>query len=105
MLGEEVRGLRLVFIGDAGRVDNLVAEAGGADLWTEATYTEEERDVVAAFGHLTASQAAWVACEVVLGHLVLHHISRATTASRSWTKLRRFSPGHQSPGILICSDW
>jgi ribonuclease Z len=77
VLGEEVKGLRLVFIGDAGRVDNLVAEAAGADLLAiEATYTEEEREVAAAFGHLTASQAAWLAREAGVKSLVLHHISR-----------------------------
>lgn len=77
VLGDEVKGLRLVFIGDAGRVDNLVSEAADADLLAiEATYTEEERDVAAAFGHLTASQAAWLAREAGVRHLVLHHISR-----------------------------
>jgi ribonuclease Z len=77
VLGEEVKGLRLVFIGDAGRVDNLVAEAAGADLLAiEATYIEEEREVAAAFGHLTASQAAWLAREAGVKSLVLHHISR-----------------------------
>ncbi len=77
VLGDEVKGLRLVFVGDAGRVDNLVAEAAGADLLViEATYTEEEREVAAAFGHLTASQAAWLGREAGVKSLVLHHISR-----------------------------
>jgi len=77
VLGEETQGLRLVFIGDAGRVDNLVAEAAGADLLAiEATYIQEESEVAAAFGHLTATQAAWLAREAGVKHLVLHHISR-----------------------------
>ncbi len=77
VLGPEGPGLRLVFIGDAGRVDNLVAAAAGADLLAiEATYTEAERDVAAAFGHLTASQGAWLARQAGVRHLVLHHISR-----------------------------
>lgn len=77
VLGPEVPGLRLVFIGDAGRVDNLVAEVAGADLLAiEATYTEAEREVADAFGHLTASQSAWLAREAGVKHLVLHHISR-----------------------------
>ncbi len=80
VLGPEIPGLRLVFIGDAGRVDNLVAEAAGADLLAiEATYLEEEREVAAAFGHLTAAQAAWLAREAGVKHLVLHHISRRYT--------------------------
>jgi len=77
VLGLEVPGVRLVFVGDAGRVDNLVAEASGADLLAiESTYIEEERDVAAAFGHLTASQGAWLARAAGVKHLVLHHISR-----------------------------
>jgi ribonuclease Z len=77
VLGAAVTGARIVFIGDAGRVDNLVEEAAGADLLAiEATYTEEEREVAEAFGHLTASQAAWLAREAGVKHLVLHHVSR-----------------------------
>jgi len=45
-------------------------------LAIEATYTEEERETASAFGHLTAAQAAWLAREAGVGHLVLHHISR-----------------------------
>ncbi|OQA39169.1 MAG: Ribonuclease Z [Chloroflexi bacterium ADurb.Bin325] len=77
VLGPEVKGLRLVFVGDAGRVDDLVGEAAGADLLCiEATYTQAEADVAAAFGHLTAQQAAWLAREAGVKQLVLHHISR-----------------------------
>jgi ribonuclease Z len=77
VLGPAVAGARVVFIGDAGRVDNLVSEAAGADLLAiEATYVEEEQEVAAAFGHLTARQAAWLAREAGVKHLVLHHISR-----------------------------
>jgi len=77
VLGPEVKGLRLVFVGDAGRVDNLVSEVAGADLLCiEATYTQAEADVAAAFGHLTAGQAAWLAREAGVKQLVLHHISR-----------------------------
>ncbi|MGQ9489423.1 MAG: ribonuclease Z [Anaerolineae bacterium] len=80
VLGPEIAGLKLVFIGDAGRVDNLVAEAAGADLLAiEATYLEKEREIAAAFGHLTAAQAAWLAREAGVKHLVLHHISRRYT--------------------------
>ena len=94
VLGEETPGLRLVFIGDAGRVDNLVAEAAGADLLAiEATYTEEERDVAAAFGHLTASQAAWLAREAGVGHLVLHHISRRYNSKQILDEAAAIFPG------------
>ena len=77
VLGPRVSGARLVFVGDAGRVDNLVDEVAGADLLAiEATYIDEEREVAAAFGHLTASQGAWLAHTAGVKHLVLHHVSR-----------------------------
>lgn len=77
VLGPAVAGARVAFIGDAGRVDNLVAEVAGVDLLAiESTYTEEEREVAATFGHLTASQGALLAREAGAKHLVLHHISR-----------------------------
>lgn len=80
VLGPAVTGARVAFVGDAGRVDNLVAEVAGADLLViESTYIEEESEVAAAFGHLTARQAAWLAREAGVKQLVLHHISRRYT--------------------------
>jgi ribonuclease Z len=77
VLGPRVPGARLVYIGDAGRVDNLVDEVAGADLLAiEATYIDEERETAASFGHLTASQGAWLARTAGVKHLVLHHVSR-----------------------------
>ena len=83
VLGAEVPGIKLAFVGDAGRVDNLVAHVAGADLLAiEATYIDEEREVAAAFGHLTAKQAAWLAREAGVKSLVLHHISRRYSAKQ-----------------------
>lgn len=77
VLGPPSEGMRLVFIGDTGRVDNLGDEAAGADLLAvEATYMEEEREAAEAFGHLTARQAAELARAAGVKTLVLHHISR-----------------------------
>jgi ribonuclease Z len=77
ILGPNVAGARLVYVGDAGRVDSLVDEVAGADLLAiEATYIDEEREIAAAFGHLTASQGAWLARTAGVKHLVLHHVSR-----------------------------
>ncbi len=77
VLGPEIAGARLVFIGDAGRVDDLVEAVAGADLLAiEATYTQEEAAVANDFGHLTAAQAAWLAQAAGVKYLVLHHVSR-----------------------------
>ncbi|NLT74081.1 MAG: ribonuclease Z [Chloroflexi bacterium] len=77
VLGDEVGGVRLVHVGDAGRTDNLVDVCRGADaLVIEATYTERDADMAARFGHLTAAQAAHLAREAGVSHLLLVHISR-----------------------------
>jgi len=77
VLGEEVKGARLVHIGDAGRTSDLLEVCGGADaLVIEATYLDAERDLARKFGHLTATQAAELAREAGVGALYLTHISR-----------------------------
>ncbi|MGQ9786648.1 MAG: ribonuclease Z [Anaerolineae bacterium] len=77
VLGEPVPGAKLVFVGDAGRTDNLVHAAEGADLLViEATYLEIEADIARQFGHLTAAQAAQLAVEAHVRQLCLTHISR-----------------------------
>lgn len=77
VLGEERPGTRLVLIGDVGRTDNLVEVCRGADaLVIEATYLEEEAQMARDFAHLTARQAASLAQEAGVRHLVLTHISR-----------------------------
>ena len=107
VLGPEVQGIRVVFVGDAGRVDNLVDDVAGADLLAiEATYTEEEREVAAAFGHLTATQAAWLAPRGGREDTSSSITSRAATATRkSRTRRSRSSPIPQSPKISTCSGW
>jgi ribonuclease Z len=82
VLGPEITGARMVFIGDTGRVDNLVPEIAGADLLAiESTYTQEEKDVANDFGHLTAAQGAWLARAGDVKFLVLHHVSRRYRSS------------------------
>jgi ribonuclease Z len=77
VLGDEVRGARLVHIGDAGRTDDILAACRGADaLVIEATYLEEEREMAKEFAHLTARQAAELAGKAGVSNLILTHISR-----------------------------
>ncbi len=77
VLGEEVPGTKLVYVGDAGRVDDLVEAARGADaLVIEATYLGVEADLAAQFGHITAAQAAELARQAGVHCLFLVHISR-----------------------------
>lgn len=77
VLGEWLQGAKLVFVGDAGRTDNLVDEAQDADvLVIEATYLHHEANMAREFGHLTARQAAELARQAGVRQLVLTHLSR-----------------------------
>jgi ribonuclease Z len=77
VLGPARPGTRLVHVGDSGRTDNLLAVCQSADLLViEATYLQEEAEMAADFAHLTARQAAELAVQAGVKHLVLTHISR-----------------------------
>lgn len=77
VLGTEVRGTKLCYVGDAARVDNLVDHVHGADaLICEATYLSEDREIARQFGHITAAEAGWLAREGKVGQLFLNHVSR-----------------------------
>jgi ribonuclease Z len=81
VLGTAERGTKLVYVGDAARVDNLVDAVQGADaLVIEATYLAEDTELARQFGHLTAREAAQLAREAGIGHLYLTHISQRYSA-------------------------
>ncbi len=77
VLGPERLGTRLVHVGDTGRVDNLVDVCREGDaLVIESTYLEKEAEMARQFGHLTARQAAKLALQAGVKHLILTHLSR-----------------------------
>ena len=77
VLGAPRRGTKLVHVGDVGRTDDLVEVCRGADaLVIEATYLNAEVEMASDFAHLTASQAAQLANQANVKHLILTHISR-----------------------------
>jgi ribonuclease Z len=77
VLGPEIAGAKLVFVGDTGRTDNLIEVAHQADaLVIEATYLNDDADMARHFSHLTAAQAAHLAREAHVQQLYLTHISR-----------------------------
>jgi ribonuclease Z len=76
-LGPEIPGAKLVFVGDTGRIDDLVEVSGEADaLIIEATYLDADAEMAARFGHITAAQAAHLAREANVKQLCLTHLSR-----------------------------
>jgi ribonuclease Z len=77
VLGPEIPGAKLVFVGDAGRTNNLVDVVQGADaLIIEATYLDIDADMARRFGHLTAAQSAMLARQANVDQLYLTHLSR-----------------------------
>jgi ribonuclease Z len=77
VLGEEIAGTKFVHVGDAGRIDDLMAVCQGADtLVIEATYLKEDQEMANNFAHLTAEMAATLAKEARVKNLILTHVSR-----------------------------
>jgi ribonuclease Z len=64
VLGVEIPGAKLVFVGDTGRTDDLAEVSGEADaLIIEATYLHADAEMADRFGHITAAQSAHLARE------------------------------------------
>lgn len=77
VLGDEIQGVKMVYIGDIGRTDNILTHIAGADtLVIESTFLDVDRDAAQNFGHLTAKQAATLALENGVKTLILTHVSR-----------------------------
>lgn len=101
VLGEAVPGTKLVYVGDAGRVDDLVKPAAGADaLVIEATYMEAEGEMANQFGHITAAQAATLAREAGVKCLFLVHISRRYSERMILAEARAIFPNSVVPRDL-----
>jgi ribonuclease Z len=77
VLGPPIPGAKLVFVGDAARIHNLVEVASNVDaLVIEATYLSGEEELAREYGHLTAAEAATLAHLAEVKQLYLTHVSR-----------------------------
>ncbi|HMQ52666.1 MAG TPA: ribonuclease Z [Anaerolineae bacterium] len=93
VLGPEIPGTKLVFVGDASRTDNLLPYVQDADaLIIEATYIETEADMARRFGHLTAAQSARLARDANIKDLYLTHLSRRYRESDVLTEAQAIFP-------------
>jgi ribonuclease Z len=73
-------GQSVAFVMDTRLCDAAVELAGDADLLVcEATFLSEDQDLASAYGHMTATQAAWLAREAGVRRLVLTHFSQRYT--------------------------
>lgn len=77
VLGDVIKGTKVVITGDIGRTDNIREYVQDADaLVSEATYLDSDYDLARQVGHITAKQAAELAIECNVKALFLTHISR-----------------------------
>ncbi|MGK5638897.1 ribonuclease Z [Streptomyces sp. URMC 126] len=76
-VSEPRRGQRFAFVMDTRLCDGVYALAEGCDMLViESTFTDEDQALAVEHGHLTAGQAARVAAESGVRHLVLTHFSQ-----------------------------
>ncbi|MER5938725.1 ribonuclease Z [Streptomyces sp. NPDC001928] len=74
------RGQRFAFVMDTRLCDGVYTLADGCDMLViESTFLEEDSELAAEHGHLTAAQAARVALDCGVRHLVLTHFSQRYT--------------------------
>lgn len=78
VMGEERRGLKLVFSGDTAPCESMTRAAENADLLVcDATYGEDSQaDLAEKYGHCTFRQAAETAAEARVRRLWLTHYSQ-----------------------------
>lgn len=77
VLGEPIRGAKVVITGDLSRTDDIRDAVSGADaLVIEATYLDRDVDIARQVGHITAKQAAELANDCGVKFLFLTHVSR-----------------------------
>ncbi|MFG2457915.1 ribonuclease Z [Streptomyces sp. NPDC048523] len=76
-VSEVRRGQRFAFVMDTRLCDGVHALADGCDLLViESTFLDEDEQLAVEHGHLTAGQAATVARDAGVRHLVLTHFSQ-----------------------------
>jgi ribonuclease Z len=76
-VSEVRRGQRFAFVMDTRLCDGVYALADGCDMLViESTFLDEDEQLAVEHGHLTAGQAAGVARESGVRHLVLTHFSQ-----------------------------
>ncbi len=93
VLGETIKGTKVVITGDIGRTDDIHEAVMGADaLVCEATFLDADAAIARKRGHLTARQAAELARACKVKYLFLTHISRRYRESEVINEARRFFP-------------
>ncbi len=94
VLGPTESGTKVVYVGDAARVDELLPMTRNADLLVcESTYLWEDVDTARAYSHITAREAAELAVASDAGTLVLNHLSRRYSKAQILEEATAVFPG------------
>ncbi|MGW0784809.1 ribonuclease Z [Streptomyces sp. NPDC002913] len=102
-VSETRRGQRFAFVMDTRLCDGAFALAEGCDMLViESTFLDEDGRLAADHGHLTAGQAARVAKESGVRHLVLTHFSQRYTDPDAFEHQAR-AAGFEG-GLTIAQD-
>ncbi len=101
VLGEPIRGTKVVITGDLSRTDDIRAAAVGADaLVIESTFLDRDADIARQVGHITALQAAELALECDVKFLFSTHISRRYREFEVIREVRKAFPNSYVPRDL-----
>ncbi len=101
VLGEEIKGTKVVITGDLARTDNIREAVQDADaLVIESTYLDVDADIARQVGHITARQAAELASQCNVKFLFLTHISRRYREYQVINEARKYFPNSYVPRDL-----
>lgn len=93
VLGDVIQGVKLVYIGDIGRTDNVLEYVQGADtLIIESTFLDQDAETARLFGHITARQAAQLATDSGAKSLLITHVSRRYREADIVEEVRGYFP-------------
>ncbi|MGW1889043.1 ribonuclease Z [Streptomyces sp. NPDC002004] len=89
-VSEVRRGQRFAFVMDTRLCDGVYALAEGCDMLViESTFLDADEELATEHGHLTAAQAAGVARDAGVRHLVLTHFSQRYTDPEEFERQAR----------------
>jgi ribonuclease Z len=93
VLGEEIRGTKVVITGDLARTDDIHDAVQDADaLVIESTYLDRDADIARQVGHITAREAGELARSCNVKFLFLTHVSRRYREFEVISEIRKTFP-------------
>ena len=93
VLGDVVKGVKVVITGDLARTDDIHDAVRDADaLVIESTYLDRHADIAGEVGHITARQAAELARDCNVKFLFLTHVSRRYREFEVISEVRKYFP-------------